>query len=199
MRLASKKSTTWTTRTAARFGCSMYHCSMLVPQELTEHALYMRLQRLCEPTKAKKLQVPEAIAQQWLSGDREELQLALAQALKIHGIESSHKIRKQVRLPVLFCLLCARCSRFVAIFFVSSFHIKYLILIVTSQCLRPNSSNSSPRSTKGVVFEKKNLRASGVLKSECRKSWDTQRFLAGKKQHSSFQKKALLSNIDQII
>lgn len=69
-------------------------------QELSDHALYMRrmrLKRLWSKTSAGKLNVPQDIADQWMSGNRDELSLALVRALKIHGFDNSHKTRKVVR------------------------------------------------------------------------------------------------------
>ena len=56
-------------------------------QELSPHALYMRLKRLCGRTAAGKLQVPESIHNQWLTGSRDELLLALTRSLKTHGFD----------------------------------------------------------------------------------------------------------------
>ena len=67
-------------------------------EELSSHALYMRLRRLCTPTGTGKLQVSKEIADQWAQGNRDELQLALVMALKQHGFEDSNAVRKQVRV-----------------------------------------------------------------------------------------------------
>lgn len=61
----------------------------------------MRLKRLCGKTAAGKLQVPAEVHEQWLHGDRTQLELAMAQALKVHGFGSDHKVRKLVRVWVL--------------------------------------------------------------------------------------------------
>ena len=58
----------------------------------------MRLKRLCGKTSAGKIQVPESVHEQWLHGDRTQLELAMAQALKIHGFGSAHKTRTLVRV-----------------------------------------------------------------------------------------------------
>ena len=68
-------------------------------QELSPHALYMRLKRLCGRTAAGKLQVPESIHNQWLTGSRgDELLLALTRSLKTHGFDSSARTRNLVRV-----------------------------------------------------------------------------------------------------
>lgn len=67
-------------------------------QELTPHALYMRLKRLCSYTDSGKLQVPDELHKQWIGGNREELMLAMVKALKLHGFDSSAKVRKLVRV-----------------------------------------------------------------------------------------------------
>ena len=66
-------------------------------QELSPHALYMRLKRLCERTGAGKLNVPAEIHQQWQEGCRDQLGLALVKALKQHGFDSAKKTRDAVR------------------------------------------------------------------------------------------------------
>ena len=66
-------------------------------EELTPHALYMRLKRLCETTKAGNLQVSEEVHQQWLTGNCDELGLALVLALKKFGYGDSKKVRDAVR------------------------------------------------------------------------------------------------------
>ena len=67
-------------------------------EELSSHALYMRLRRLCTPTGTGKLQVSQEVADQWSSGNRDELQLALVMALKQHGYDDSAAVRKLVRV-----------------------------------------------------------------------------------------------------
>ena len=67
-------------------------------QELSPHALYMRLKRLCGRTAAGKLQVPESIHNQWLTGSRDELLLALTRSLKTHGFDPSARTRNLVRV-----------------------------------------------------------------------------------------------------
>ena len=67
-------------------------------QELSQHALYMRLKRLCDKTAAGKLQVAEEIHKQWKEGCREQLGLALVRALKQHGFDSTKKTRDAVRV-----------------------------------------------------------------------------------------------------
>ena len=70
-------------------------------QELSPHAIYMRLKRYCGRTQAGKLQVPAEVHDQWVNGSREELSLALIKALKLHGTDSSHSTRKLVRVGVV--------------------------------------------------------------------------------------------------
>ena len=67
-------------------------------QELTPHALYMRLRRLLGRTDAGKLQVPEELHQQWLHGNRDELELAMVKSLKLHGFATDAQTRKLVRV-----------------------------------------------------------------------------------------------------
>ena len=84
---------------------------ILLLQELSDHALYMRLKRLCTPTGAGKMNVPKEVFDQWQQGNREELQLALVKALKTHGYKDDGATRKLVRAGVVkrcarvFCLL----------------------------------------------------------------------------------------------
>ena len=66
-------------------------------EELTPHALYMRLKRLCQRSNTGKLKVDEAIHSEWLQGDRDTLSLALVKALKTCGFESNAKTRKSVQ------------------------------------------------------------------------------------------------------
>lgn len=66
-------------------------------QELTTHALYMRLKRLCQKTPAGKLNVDQTIHEQWTSGNRDELLLALVRSMKACGFDSSHRTRMNVR------------------------------------------------------------------------------------------------------
>ena len=68
---------------------------------MSEHALYMRLKRLCGRSPTGKLSVPEDINKQWLSGNRDELMLALVRALKSCGTENNHKTRMAVRVSQL--------------------------------------------------------------------------------------------------
>ena len=67
-------------------------------EELSPHALYMRLRRLCTPTGTGRLQVSPEVADQWSSGNRDELQLALVMALKQHGYDDTAAVRKLVRV-----------------------------------------------------------------------------------------------------
>lgn len=67
-------------------------------EELSPHALYMRLRRLCTPTGTGRLQVSQEVADQWSSGNRDELQLALVMALKQHGYDDTAAVRKLVRV-----------------------------------------------------------------------------------------------------
>ena len=67
-------------------------------EELSPHALYMRLRRLCTPTGTGRLQVSQDVADQWSAGNREELQLALVMALKQHGYDDTAAVRKLVRV-----------------------------------------------------------------------------------------------------
>ncbi|CAK9055487.1 Uncharacterized protein SCF082_LOCUS29987 [Durusdinium trenchii] len=57
----------------------------------------MRLKRLCERKPTGKLQVSEEVHNQWVSGNRDELTLALVRALKQCGFETDHKTRCAVR------------------------------------------------------------------------------------------------------
>ena len=66
-------------------------------QELSTHALYMRLKRLCGKTSTGRCSVPEEIEQQFLTGNRDELLLALTKSLKIHGFGADASTRKLVR------------------------------------------------------------------------------------------------------
>ena len=68
-----------------------------IDQELTPHALYMRLKRICQKTPAGKLNVDATIHDQWTSGNREELLLALVRSMKQVGFDNSHRTRQQVR------------------------------------------------------------------------------------------------------
>jgi len=69
----------------------------IIKQELTPHALYMRLKRLCSKTGTGRLNVSQDIHQEWMTGDREILALALVRALKAHGFESTTNSRKLVK------------------------------------------------------------------------------------------------------
>ena len=66
-------------------------------EELSPHALYMRLKRLCESTAKGKLNVSQDVHDQYVSGNREELALAMVLALKAHGFGDSKKTRELVR------------------------------------------------------------------------------------------------------
>ena len=66
-------------------------------QELTPHALYMRLKRLCTPTPKGRLQVSKEVADQWQEGNRDELQLALVKAIKQFGFDNKHSTLVAVR------------------------------------------------------------------------------------------------------
>ena len=66
-------------------------------QELSLHALYMRLKRLCSKTGTGRLNVSQDIHDEWMTGDREMLSLALVRALKLHGFESTTNSRKMVK------------------------------------------------------------------------------------------------------
>lgn len=57
----------------------------------------MRLRRLLGRTDAGKLQVPEELHEQWLHGNRDELELAMVKSLKVHGFSADAKTRKLVR------------------------------------------------------------------------------------------------------
>ena len=72
-------------------------CKLKPCQELTPHALYMRLKRLCQKTPAGKLNVDESIHEQWISGNRDTLLLALVRSMKSCGMDSSHRTRQAVR------------------------------------------------------------------------------------------------------
>ena len=67
------------------------------PEELSPHALYMRLKRLCEMTATGKLNVSQEVHEQYTTGNREELALALVLALKTHGFGDGKKTRELVR------------------------------------------------------------------------------------------------------
>ena len=58
----------------------------------------MRLKRLCEKKKGDKLQVDARIHEQWMSGDRDQLALALTTALKSNGFSIDKKTRDSVRV-----------------------------------------------------------------------------------------------------
>lgn len=77
-------------------------------QELSAHALYMRLKRLCTKTQSGRLNVPDDVYQQWLHGSRDELLLALTRSLKVHGFSATAATRKAVRvgdIVKMFCML----------------------------------------------------------------------------------------------
>lgn len=67
-------------------------------QELSDHAIYMRLKRLCEPTGTGRVQCSADIAEQWKTGCRDTLTLALVRALKAHGTKDDKKTRDAVRV-----------------------------------------------------------------------------------------------------
>lgn len=67
-------------------------------QELSAHALYMRLKRLCQKTQKGKLNVDPEIHEMWLSGSRDTLLLALVRSLKELGFDASHRTRLAVRV-----------------------------------------------------------------------------------------------------
>lgn len=81
---------------------SGWMCSAVCLQELTPHALYMRLKRLCELKNSGKCSVPPEIREQFETGNREELSLALVQALKKFGFENTKKVRDSVRASWLY-------------------------------------------------------------------------------------------------
>lgn len=72
-----------------------FSCNLL--QELSPHALYMRLKRLCSRTSAGKLNVAPEVHTQWQEGDRDQLTYALVRALKQHGLGSDKSTRDAVR------------------------------------------------------------------------------------------------------
>lgn len=61
----------------------------------------MRLRRMCQHTAAGRLQVSQEIHNQWRTGDRAELELALVRALKIHGVQDNHAVRQQVTFAMV--------------------------------------------------------------------------------------------------
>lgn len=67
-------------------------------QDMTPHAIYMRLKRLCEPTGTGRVQVAPEIAAQWKSGNRDQLTLALVKAMKAFGTGGDKKTRDAVRV-----------------------------------------------------------------------------------------------------
>jgi hypothetical protein len=67
-------------------------------KELSQHALYLRLKRLCTPSTKGVLNVSEDVHEQWQKGNREELSLALLKALKQYGTQDNAATRKQVRV-----------------------------------------------------------------------------------------------------
>ena len=67
-------------------------------QELSPHALYMRLKRICGRTSAGKLQVSEEVHKQYQEGDRDQLAYALVRALKTHGYDDRKATRDAVRV-----------------------------------------------------------------------------------------------------
>lgn len=66
-------------------------------QELSTHAVYMRLKRLCE-MKVGGLQVDEATHKEWMEGNRDTLALALTTALRKFGFQNNKKTRDAVRV-----------------------------------------------------------------------------------------------------
>ena len=69
-------------------------------QELSPHAIYMRLKRICQKTAAGKLNVEPSIHEQWVSGNRDMLTLALVRSMKSCGCDSSHRTRTAVRARI---------------------------------------------------------------------------------------------------
>lgn len=59
----------------------------------------MRLRRLCEKKSGGKLNCDPDVHEQWLSGNRESLALALVHALKTYGFADNKKTRDAVRVP----------------------------------------------------------------------------------------------------
>ena len=60
----------------------------------------MRLKRLCERKQKGNLQVSDEVHSQWLTGNRDELMLALVRALKSveNGFNNDKKTRTKVRV-----------------------------------------------------------------------------------------------------
>lgn len=67
-------------------------------QDLSPHAIYMRLKRLCERKAGGVLNVDEETHQQWVSGNRDQLSLALVNAVRNCGTDDSSQTRKAVRV-----------------------------------------------------------------------------------------------------
>lgn len=68
----------------------------------------------------------QQVHEQWQTGDRSELELALVRALKIHGVQDNHEVRKQVRvwsaeMQVLFQFLILFFCRNVNLSFLSMY------------------------------------------------------------------------------
>lgn len=140
----------------------MHACnSICSAQELSEHAIYMRLKRLCMPTGAGKLSVSKDISDQWATGDRDQLTLALVQALKVHGFSNTSATRKLVRA--------------------GSFVIKKFLTIDRSMLTLKSSLSWDRRSSQsrwcasasGLAKKWKKLREVGSVKSAWTKIWDT--------------------------
>lgn len=72
-------------------------CANGACEDLSPHALYMRLKRLCQRSNTGKLKIAESIHSEWLQGDRDTLSLALVKALKTRGFENNAKTRKSAQ------------------------------------------------------------------------------------------------------
>ena len=66
-------------------------------KELSPHAVYMRLKRLCEKKAGGALSVDPETHNMWVSGNRDVLSLALVAALRKCGSEDTAACRKAVR------------------------------------------------------------------------------------------------------
>lgn len=86
----------WTRFRNRSAGDPSWHCGKPL-QELSAHAVYMRLRRLCEKKAYGKLAVNEETHKQWLEGNRDVLSLALVKALKKHGTDNQKKVCDLVR------------------------------------------------------------------------------------------------------
>ena len=76
---------------------SAWKQGLLRVEVLSQHAMKMRVKRLCQRTERGKLQVPEDVHQQWVEGSRDEILWALVRALKLQGFGNDHETRKKVR------------------------------------------------------------------------------------------------------